>query len=90
MKEVEKHPDKTLIGKVERGFDFLGYHFGIGGISIAKKTIDNFLSRMIRLYEQKPGEASASSRLGLYVQRWIRWSKAGLPHFEIIKPLFAA
>ncbi len=23
--KVEKHSDKTFIGKVERGFDFLGY-----------------------------------------------------------------
>ena len=23
---LEKHPDKTFIGKIERGFDFLGYH----------------------------------------------------------------
>lgn len=23
---LEKHPDKTFIGRVERGFDFLGYH----------------------------------------------------------------
>ena len=25
---LEKHPDKTFIGRVEKGFDFLGYHFG--------------------------------------------------------------
>jgi hypothetical protein len=49
--KLEKHPDKTLIGRMERGFDFLGYRLGIGGISIAKKTIDNFLARMILLYE---------------------------------------
>jgi hypothetical protein len=24
--KLEKHPDKTSIGKAERGFDFLGYH----------------------------------------------------------------
>ncbi len=24
---LEQHPDKTLIGRVGRGFDFLGYHF---------------------------------------------------------------
>jgi hypothetical protein len=23
---LEKHPDKTFIGRIERGFDFLGYH----------------------------------------------------------------
>ena len=24
--KIEKHPDKTEMGRVERGFDFLGYH----------------------------------------------------------------
>ena len=34
---LEKHPDKTFIGRVERGFDFLGYHFGPDGITVAEK-----------------------------------------------------
>jgi RNA-directed DNA polymerase len=25
--KLEKHPDKTQIGRLDRGFDFLGYHF---------------------------------------------------------------
>ncbi len=29
---LEKHPDKTFIGRIERGFDFLGYHFGPAGL----------------------------------------------------------
>ena len=33
----EKHPDKTLIGRIGRGFDFLGYHFGIEGINSPKR-----------------------------------------------------
>jgi RNA-directed DNA polymerase len=36
--KVEKHPDKTFIGRIERGFDFLGYHFSPGGLSLAPKT----------------------------------------------------
>ncbi len=59
-----KHPDKTFIGRNGRGFDFLGYHFGPDGLSVAKKTIENFAARAIRLYEQEPGEACASARLG--------------------------
>ena len=46
---------------------------------MAKKTIENFVARAIRLYEQEPGEACASSRLGLYVEGWVRWTGAGLP-----------
>jgi hypothetical protein len=25
--KLEKHPDKTFIGRIEKGFDFLGYQF---------------------------------------------------------------
>jgi hypothetical protein len=52
---VEKHPDKTFIGKVDRGFDFLGYRFtpmAVHGLDVAKKTIENHVARITRLYEQ--------------------------------------
>jgi len=78
---LEKHPDKTFIGRIERGFDFLGYHFGPEGLFVAKKTIERYVERAIRLYEQEPGAAFASTRLGLYVQHWIRWARSGLEHF---------
>ncbi len=76
---LEKHPDKTFIGRTESGFDFLGYHFRPGQLSVAGKTIERFVARAIRLYEQEPGEACVSSRFGLYVRRWVRWASAGLP-----------
>ncbi|MDJ0816201.1 MAG: reverse transcriptase domain-containing protein [Desulfobacterales bacterium] len=76
--KLEKHPNKTLIGRIERGFDFLGYHFDPGGLGVAKKTEENFLSLTIRLYEQEPGEVVSSPRLGLYVKRWRGWVRAGL------------
>ena len=75
---LEKHPDKTFIGRIEKGFDFLGYHFRPDRLSVAAKTIENFVARATRLYEQEPGEAEASARLGLYVRRWVRWTRAGL------------
>ncbi len=42
---LEKHPDKTFIGKIERGFDFLGYHFSGEGLRMAKATIQRFVER---------------------------------------------
>jgi RNA-directed DNA polymerase len=36
---LKKHPDKTFIGKAERGFDFPGYFFRPGLLSVAKKTV---------------------------------------------------
>ncbi len=37
-----------------KGFDFLGYHFGSDGLCVAKKTVENFVARAIRRYEQEP------------------------------------
>ena len=74
---LEKHPQKTFVGKVERSFDFLGYHFRAGGLSVATKTLEHFVSRAARLYEQEP-EPSGVSRLGLYVKRWRQWVLSGL------------
>ncbi len=75
---LEKHPDKTFIGKIERGFDFLGYHFSPEGLTVAKATIQKFVARAIRLYEQDRREPFGSPRFGSYVRRWVRWTGAGL------------
>jgi len=58
--KLEKHPDKTAMGRTEKGFDFLGFHFSPEGLSVAEKTIQKFLARAIRLYEQEQGEPSGS------------------------------
>ena len=63
---------------MERGFDFLGYYFRPTGLAVAQKTVDYFLQRALRLYEQEPGEPLDSSRLGVYVKHWTAWSKGGL------------
>ncbi len=72
------HPNKTFIGRIGRGFDFLGYHFRPGQLSLAQKTMERFVARAVRLYEQEPGEAFASTRFGLYLRRWVAWTGAGL------------
>jgi len=50
--EIINGSDKTFIGRIEKGFDFLGYHFSPEGLSVAEKTIEKFLARAVRLYEQ--------------------------------------
>ena len=79
---LEKHPDKTFIGRIERGFDFLGYHFSRAGLRVAKKTIENFIEKVSRLYEQKRGSVSAGSALEMYVRRWLCWAEGGIAHKE--------
>ena len=41
-------------------------------------TIEQFVARAARLYEQEPEEAFASTRLGMYVRRWLSWAGAGI------------
>ena len=66
--KVEKHPDKTFIGRIAKGFDFLGYSFEPKGLSLAPKTLANFLKRIAQLYEQ----GADVRRIGQYVRNWWR------------------
>ena len=66
---LEKHPVKTFIGRIAKGFDFLGYYFTPEKMSLAAKTIANFTQHIHRLYEQGAPE----NRIGEYVTRWFRW-----------------
>lgn len=36
---VRQHPDKTTIGRITRGFDFLGYCFSVTGLRVARQTV---------------------------------------------------
>lgn len=71
------HPDKTFIGRSERGFDFLGYHFLDGALGAAKKPIDKMTETAARLYEQKRRRHEPSP-LGQYLTRWNAWFRGGL------------
>jgi hypothetical protein len=73
---LTKQPDKTAMGRVERGFDFLGYHFQPPGISLAAQTLANCASKTLRLYEQEPPYTRVG-RLGEYLRRWRLWAESG-------------
>ena len=79
---VKQHPDKTFIGKIERGFDFLGYHFSREQLKLAHNTVKNHVERLYRLYEQQTKKKTTSEEvafvLGNYVKRWQCWCTAGL------------
>ena len=68
---MEKHPDKTFIGRIAKAFDFLGYSFEPKGVSIAPMTLANFLERKPQLYEQ----GADVRRIGKYVRNWLGWVK---------------
>ena len=71
---VEQHPDKTYIGRISRGFDFLGYWFSPLGLSIARKTVERMINKVARLYEQGADEV----RIETYLKRWWQWVRTGV------------
>lgn len=73
--KVEKHPDKTFIGRVGRGFDFLGYRFSPAGLTVAPQARQRFVERTTRLYEQ----GANNHRIELYARHWQRWATTGVP-----------
>ena len=92
-----KHPDKTTMGHICRGFDFLGYHFTRAGLSPARETVRNFLTKRSRLYEQngtvqrkdwgwsptKRKTQTIETIITIYTNRWIGWVFGGLQNVPI-------
>lgn len=79
----ECHPDKTQIGRVEKGFDWLGVWFTEQGpTGIAPRALANHRCRRLRLQEQalRSGlspEATAI-RVQQYEKRWNIWAEERL------------
>ena len=78
--KVGKSPDKTFMGRITKGFDFLGYSFEPKGLSIDPKTLANFLKRITQLYEQ----GADYRRIGQSVRNWLRWVNTGASNYLFI------
>ncbi len=75
MLQLKLAREKTYIGRIARGFEFLGYRFTHQGlVGLARKTIVNFIGRLSRLYKS----GATTSRIAQYVQHWQKWCTAGL------------
>ncbi|WP_133130008.1 reverse transcriptase/maturase family protein [Legionella yabuuchiae] len=70
--QLTLHPDKTYIGTIEKGFDFLGYHFSPKQLTLAKVTLDKAIAKLRQLFEQGAG----LPRLCMYWRRFIQWAYA--------------
>jgi RNA-directed DNA polymerase len=81
--KLSLHPDKTFIGRIERGFDFLGYRFSHQPLQLAAVTVERFMARCHRLYEQQQKAPELGAVLGDYVTRWRRWAAAGLGELSL-------
>ena len=66
---LAQHPDKTFIGRLERGFDFLGVQFtACGELSPSAVSRARHTEKTARLYEQ----GASAERIGRYQQHWQR------------------
>ncbi len=69
------HQQKRFIGRVETGFDFLGYYFLPGRkLRPSPESLRRLRERARRLYERE----ADINQLWQYVQRWQRWIFGGL------------
>lgn len=74
---LDIHPGKSFIGRVKKGFDFLGYHFFQGTLSAAPTTLMKMAETAARLYEQQR-RGGDPTPLGQYLTRWNAWFRGGL------------
>ncbi len=78
----EERTDKMFIGRIGRGFVFLGYQMNAAGlVGIAPPTIKRFVERIHQLYEQ-----DVLKHIGQYVRRWLIWVRSGL---DGVNPAYA-
>ena len=67
-------PEKTFVGRSQKGFDLLGYHITPYAFSPSQKTQEKALENAKRRYAQ-----GGNSALAKYLDRWRTWVHAGLP-----------
>jgi RNA-directed DNA polymerase len=67
-------PEKTFVGRSQKGFDLLGYHITLQGLSPSQKTQEKALENAKQRYAQ-----GGQKSLLEYLNRWRTWVYAGLP-----------
>ncbi len=69
------HQEKRFVGRIDKGFDFLGYRIHPSRrLRPSAESLRRLVVRAGRLYEQ----GADSCRLWRYVTRWTRWLWGGL------------
>lgn len=74
----EQHPEKTFIGRTERGFDWMGAQMSDAGVEgIARRARANHVERCRRLYGRVRELPAALRRawMAAYRKRWMIWAR---------------
>ncbi|WP_411749726.1 reverse transcriptase domain-containing protein [Serratia marcescens] len=76
------HPDKTQLGRIENGFDWLGLWYDAKGPRIAPRAVLNHRERIARLYEQararRLSNEETEALVRNYETRWLTWANRNL------------
>ena len=73
-----KHPEKTFIGRIEKGTDWMGFRLDDKGCGKpAPRAVNNMLQKLRRLYEQARHLTASQrqARVAQYLKRWLRWAR---------------
>ena len=75
LTELEVRMDvKTWIGRVAKGFDFLGYRLSPDDMTVAVRSFKRMTEKLRLLYEQGADQARRRS----YVTHWLKWAQTGV------------
>ncbi|WP_261437494.1 hypothetical protein [Serratia proteamaculans] len=79
--DYEAHPDKTQLGRIEKGFDWLGLWFAEKSIHISPRAKQNHRDRCARLYEQGSESIGPSGKNGGLTPSapWVGWNNGDSP-----------
>ena len=76
-KEWKSTQTRHIIGRISRGFYFLGYSFSPAGLTIAPPAMECFVERATRLCEQGADQARIGTHAPCAYARG--WARAGVP-----------
>ncbi|VEA61128.1 Retron-type reverse transcriptase [Serratia plymuthica] len=86
----ETHPDKTQLGNIDKGFDWLGIWYSPLGPQIAPRALENHRAHCARLYEQARrrtlSKTEAEHRVRAYEVRWMNWANHHLTAAKVHPP----
>lgn len=78
--EFEIAEEKSYIGKVSNGFDFLGFKFdNTGVLGVSEQTLIRHQAKVTELYEQ----SASIDQISDYKDRWNRWRQTCLKKTRI-------
>jgi len=66
--KLKMHPNKTFLGCIKKGFDFLGVHFG-DAPEISNTSLINHRTKLAQRYAR----GASAACIGDYVARWTSW-----------------